>query len=98
MVWDDELGIDFPITWHPKEINIYKKMLKDLPPGAQDDRLYQALFHSAMFETGMSRRDKDRIYQAIMEYSEKQYGIQFDRVFNWREWKEWYDGIYPNSK
>ena len=61
-------------------------------PELHDDNIGQMLFHEALFDQDLTPEQRDVVYDAMVEYMMDNYGIDFDDVFDWENFREWYGG------
>jgi hypothetical protein len=54
------------------------------------DTTAQALFHAAYFDQDYTTSERVAIREALAEYLEDEYDIDFDDVFDWEAWRESY--------
>lgn len=94
--WDD--GYDVPNSWSATEHDLYDGLTGGDPDIAGDQYL-QALFDSAMFSGpdgdgihGGGGPARDAVYDALVDYLDREYGIDFDDVFDWEGYENWYEG------
>lgn len=88
--WDD-------FSWEPPAYFDYQfegdafKEFVELDSRIAEDTWLQTVFHSAMFDMDISARDRDYIYQALVDHMENEYGIDFAAEFDWEGYREWYE-------
>lgn len=80
----------FPEEWGSQEIEIFVNMTDGIEALVTDEFL-QAQFHTALFEPELSERERDEAYEAMVEYLYDEYEIEFDEVFDWEAYREWYE-------
>lgn len=51
------------------------------------DQRAQDLFSRAVFEGDKAA------YSDLVDYMQEEYGIDFEEVFEWQDFREWYDGV-----
>lgn len=60
--------------------------------GAFDDPVAQTLFNEAYFSPGSWDSDQiSAIRDELANYLMDEYGVDFDAVFDWEEWREAYE-------
>lgn len=89
MAWDDDY--DLPKKWGPAERDIFRDMVRDIPEAARHDTMLMALFDYALFDNSLSPSDKDIVYFALHDLLQDDYGVDFDDIFDWEAYREWYD-------
>jgi hypothetical protein len=82
-------NIDLPDDWYSAETSMYVDMLGGDPHLVGDDSL-QMLFHEALFDMELSPDNRDIIYNELVDYLYTEYGVDFDDVFDWEAYREWY--------
>lgn len=91
MGWDDDYDYYVPASWSEQEANLYDDFLSGNPEIASDHQL-QFLYHAALFETDLSAPDRHIILVELENYLLEEYDIEFDDVFDWDGYREWYEG------
>lgn len=76
--------------WSDTEKQLFNDMLRNQPQARRDDNL-QDLFDEALFRRGGTRIDRDSAYTELQRVLYEDYGIDFDDVFEWEDYKAWYD-------
>lgn len=76
--------------WSETEKQLFNDMLRNQPKARRDDNL-QDLFDEALFRRGGNRIDRDSAYTELQRVLYDDYGIDFDDVFEWEDYKAWYD-------
>lgn len=76
--------------WSETEKQLFNDMLRNQPQARRDDNL-QDLFDEALFRRGGNRIDRDSAYTELQRVLYDDYGIDFDDVFEWEDYKAWYD-------
>ncbi len=76
--------------WSDTEKQLFNDMLRNQPQARRDDNL-QDLFDEALFRRGGNRIDRDSAYTELQRVLYEDYGIDFDDVFEWEDYKTWYD-------
>lgn len=75
-----------------------------LPPDQQREFLYETigfdslgsdfylhdLFWSAMYDNELTNDERDAAYEALNDYIWSEYGIEFDLVWDWEDFRDWY--------
>ncbi len=87
--WDDDF--DLPEKWGPEQRSIWQDMVRDIPPAAREDNTLMMLYDYALFDDTLSPRDKDVVYFALTDLLRDDYGVDFDEIFDWEAYKEWYE-------
>jgi hypothetical protein len=81
--------MEMPDHWYHDETSMFVDMLGGDPHLVGDDSL-QLLFHEALFDMELDPDTRDNIYNTLVEYMWDEYGIDFDDVFDWEAYREWY--------
>ena len=89
MAWDDEY--ELPGHWSEPEMQMYHDAFGEYAAMAED-RTLQLLFDAALFEE-MTPRERDDVYAALQDYLWDEYEIDFDDVFDWEDYREWYSSL-----
>lgn len=76
--------------WSEEEKELFDHLLEN-NRDAHFDRQLEDLFDEAFFRRGVSREDRNSAYMELNEYLADEYGIDFDDVFEWENYREWYD-------
>jgi hypothetical protein len=79
-----------PDDWFPAEQDMFMDLLGNNAGGLGDSYL-QELFDIAMFDTDISREVRDDAYDSLVDYLWNEYGIDFEDMFDWEDYREWYD-------
>lgn len=82
---------DAPDHWSAEEADIYREMIDDYPD-LLDDPVIETLVHAAYFdmESGFSARELDSIREELSTYLEDNFGLDWDDIFDWEAYREWY--------
>jgi hypothetical protein len=78
-------------NWDAAETSLYEDMISHGPPSIEDDRTLELLFDTALFQTDLNPGDRDAILDELYNYLWDEYGLDFDEVFDWEGYREWYD-------
>lgn len=89
MPWNDDFGFNVPRGWDDKEAGLYEKFV-DRADIAPDDERLKGLFHEAQFE-GHAGPSYFAIKDELDQYLKDEYDIDFDDVFDWDNYEDWYD-------
>ena len=81
---------DLPSEWYGIEESLFLDMIFDDPIIANDAYL-QVLFDQAMFDPDIAPDDREDSYNALVEYLWDEYGLDFEDVFDWEDYREWYE-------
>lgn len=60
-------------------------------PRMYSDTFVQNLYDAALFRHDVSTSDRADILNALRDYMEDEYGVDFDDVFDWEGFREAYD-------
>lgn len=75
-------------NWYD-EYNINDNLASNLDDIIGDDEHLQDLIERALFdEVHGSELDLTELEEYLLE----EYGIEFDEVFDWDDWRSWYEG------
>jgi hypothetical protein len=67
------------------------EFLSDLLFDDNGDPHAQELFDQFMLDPDASEEDKDQAFEELCDYLWGTYGIDFEEMFDWEDFKEWYD-------
>jgi hypothetical protein len=59
---------------------------------ARDDFAHD-LFWEVMYNDELSQHQRMELYDALSEYLEGQYGIDFAEVWDWEDFRSWYESV-----
>ncbi len=79
-----------PEDWDAVEHLLFDALIGGDDRIGDDDHL-QALFDAAMFDTDRTSTERDAIYDELVSYLWDEYQIDFEEVFDWEDYREWYD-------
>lgn len=82
-------NFEIPDSWYSAETAMYLDMVGGDPLLAADQGL-QTLYHNALFGD-LSGEQQQEIYFMLVEYMRDEYGLDFEDVFDWEAFKEWYE-------
>lgn len=57
---------------------------------ARDEFAHQ-MFWEVMYNDELSEHQRMELYDALSEYLDEEYGIDFSEVWDWEDFREWYD-------
>jgi hypothetical protein len=77
--------------WGYMEMYLYEDMGNGLPSSFQNDRMVQALYDTALFNYDISKEDRNAVMGSLKDYMWDEYGVDFDDVFDWENYREAYD-------
>jgi hypothetical protein len=86
----DPAQFDLPQQWYGIEETLFLDLVFDDPIIANDPYL-QELFDTALFDPDVQGSMREDAYQAMSQYLWDEYGIDFDDVFDWEDYRDWYD-------
>jgi hypothetical protein len=81
---------DVPEDWFDSEVSLFDDLIGSDPEIGGDEFL-QTLFDMAMFNEDMTPAQRDAAYQNLIDYLEDEYDIDFEDVFDWEDYRDWYD-------
>jgi hypothetical protein len=81
--------IEVPDHWYSAETSMYVDLVGGVPQIADDSAL-QLLFHEALFDMELSPHQREGVLQELERYLWEEYDINFDDVFDWEAYREWY--------
>lgn len=85
--WDDDAGFDYgSLPDFQQQEFIFSSLFGDL-----HDAHAESLFRDVMYNDDLSRDQREDAYEELKGYYWDEYGIQFDDLWDWHDFKEWYD-------
>lgn len=90
MPWDDDFDYFIPESWSEEQADLYDQLVGSDPIVAGDQQL-QFLYQEALFDMDLSAPDRQIIIDMLDEYLWEEYQIEFDDVFDWESYREWYE-------
>lgn len=91
MARGDDFDYFVPDDWYGAEKDMFDNLVNGDPVLGQDKSL-QLLFDVALFDHDIRPGERDMAYDALVEYMWDEYEIDFDDVFDWDDYREWYEG------
>lgn len=83
---------DLPQEWDADEVSLFLNLIDNAYGGqAESDPELKELFDAALFDPDISARDREDAYEDLVDYLWDVYGIDFDEMFDWEDYREWYD-------
>lgn len=79
-------------SWDAAETSLFEDMISHGPPEMADDDFLELLYDTALFQTDLNPSDRDAVTDELYNYLWDEYGLDFDEVFDWEGYREWYDG------
>lgn len=61
-----------------------------LPIDLQEDPLVEFMHHE-LFDDRLARDEMQLVFEQLRDYVESEYGVDWDDVYDWESWREWYD-------
>lgn len=75
--------------WSDVEFNLFDDVA-GYDPEMYNDRMLHALYDAALFDYDISKQDRKIIMREMRKYVLSKYGIDFDSVFDWEEFRRNY--------
>lgn len=91
--WWENQWQELPADWSEKETQLFQPLLEEGGTPLEHDRLAQALYDEAMFNPDLSAEDRFDILETLRDHLWDEYGIDFDDVFDWEDWRSTYDSF-----
>lgn len=89
--WEDwEEDYDVPSEWYDAESILFDNLVNG-DAGIGSDPYLQDLFDAAMFDPDISPEEREEAYQNLVQYLEDEYDLDFEDIFDWEDYREWYD-------
>lgn len=77
-----------PDVWTDKQAEIYEDTFPN--PTLSSDPVVEALFFHGYMDMEIDTPERNAAREALYEYLNDEYGVDFDEVFDWEEWREQY--------
>lgn len=90
MARDDDFDYFVPADWYGAEKDLYDSLVNG-DPILGEDRTLQLLYDVALFDHDIRPDERDAAMDALQEYMWDEYGLDFDDVFDWDGYREWYE-------
>lgn len=80
-----------PDHWDDSEAEMFQDLV-DANPQIADNDTVELYFHTAYFDTdtGLTQAELDVVRDELHDYLYEEYGIEWDDVFDWEAFREWY--------
>lgn len=79
-----------PENWDMDEQASWQDFVDENSALGNDDYA-MIMFHEAFFDLDLAPPDRDEWHDRLEEYLMEEYGIDFDDVFDWAYYDEWYE-------
>lgn len=90
MANSDDFDYYIPDDWYGAEKDLYDSLVNGDPILGNDHTL-QLLYDVALFDHDIRPEERDMAMDALVDYLWDEYGIDFDEVFDWEGYREWYE-------
>lgn len=77
--------------WYNFERLVFEETFPPDKPEMFNDEYLQDLFDRAWFNPDVSRADRVAAREELRDYVEDVYDLDFDELFDWEDWAEWYE-------
>lgn len=77
--------------WYEFERTIFEETFPPDKPEMLNDPHLQDLFDDAWFNPDVSHDERMDAREELREYLMDVYDVDFDEVFDWEDWAEWYE-------
>lgn len=86
---------DLPEEWDNTEVDLFLTLFDTAYSEDQaiQDETLQALFDTALFDPDVGQDERVAAMEDLRSYIEDNYGIVFDEVFDWEDYREWYENV-----
>jgi hypothetical protein len=81
---------DAPDHWDPDERDMWDDFV-ELDPRLGNDDYAQIMFHEAYFDREVNPSERDDFHDSLAAYLAEHYDIDFDEVFDWEDYRDWYE-------
>lgn len=88
MANDDEYFV--PDDWYGAEKDLYDSLV-DGDPELGNDHTLQLLFDVALFDSDIRPEEREGAMDVLIEYLWDEYGLDFDEIFDWEGYRDWYE-------
>lgn len=79
-----------PSDWYGAEKDLYDNLING-DPVLGEDRTLQLLFDVALFDADIRPEEREAVMDELVDYLWEEYGLDFDDVFDWDGYREWYE-------
>lgn len=77
------------------EHELWESALSELPDSVaseiRDDPFAEAFYHEAMWNFDLPGDTRAEFYENFTNYMEDYYGVEWEEIFDWEDWREAYD-------
>lgn len=87
----DRVRVETLDDWDPEESALFERLMGDDSNDANGDTYLQELFDAAMFHPEAGPSERQAAYDELIEYLRDEYDIDFEDIFDWEDYREWYD-------
>lgn len=81
---------DVPDDWYGDEERLFDRLVSGDDELGNDYHL-QDLFDDALFRDDLTPQEREDAYQELIDYLWEEYQLDFEQVFDWEDYREWYD-------
>lgn len=87
--WDEQAAGDI---WNELLDNVQELYYNgdELRDRIENDEFLQFAYYEGLFDLDLNIEDRLSIYEMLQEYMMETYDVEFDEVFDWEAWREWY--------
>lgn len=78
-------------SWYEFERAIFDETFPSDKPEMFNDSHLQDLFDTAWFNPDVDHNERMEARDDLREYLSETYDVDFDEVFNFHDWSEWYE-------
>lgn len=75
--------------WGSNEFRLFDEM--EIPDTAFNDPFVQQMYDMALYDHDLSTEEHTMAYEGLKNYMMDEYGIDFDDVFDWDDYREHYE-------
>src|SRR5262245_62082310 len=88
--FDDDEKFDYgSLPLENQQEFLYELIGFDADPG---DVTAHELFWEVMYNDELTQSERDALYEQLQDYLYDEYGMYFDDVWDWEDFREWYEG------
>lgn len=80
------------------EHELWESALDELPENVaeavREDPFAEGFYHEAMWNFDMAGDTRADMYENFVTYMEDMYGVEWEEIFDWDDWREAYDAAH----
>jgi hypothetical protein len=80
------------------ESELWENALAELPFDVQErilaDPFVEAFYHEAFWDWDLAGDTRADVYENFIAYMEDEYGVEWEEIFDWDDWRQAYDDAH----